>query len=193
MMKCLFVTAFALLTFSAGTYAQGLSFGIKAGTDVHKLEGITFSDHFTFGYHAGAFATIRLNSQWGIQPEIYFSQINVDTGSRFSQVYEFKKIPTIKFGYINIPVLLNFSPGKVLTLQAGPQYGIMINNNVSLLQNGQDALKDGDFAVVGGLQLKFSKVRVYGRYVVGLSDLNDIDNKDRWKSQTIHAGLAFAF
>ena len=35
--------------------------------------------------------------------------------------------------------------------------------------------------MVGGAQLKLAAFRVSGRYVVGLNNLNDIDNRDRWK------------
>ncbi len=174
-------------------YSQGLSFGIKAGTDVHKIDSRSFTDQFTFGYHAGVFAEIRLNSKLSIQPEIYFSQISVDTGKNFSEIYDFNKVHSLKFGYINIPLLLNIKPMPQLTIQLGPQYGLIVNNNLSLIQNGKDALKNGDFSVAGGVQVNISRVRIYARYLLGLSELNDIDDKDSWKSQTIHAGLALKF
>jgi hypothetical protein len=57
------------------------------------------------------------------------------------------------------------------------------------LQNGEQAFKNGDFSMIGGLQLKLLKFRVYGRYVIGLSNLDNIGDKDKWKSQSIQLGI----
>ena len=128
-----------------------------------------------------------------LQPEVYFSQVNIDTSSNFSSVYNFKDLSKVQLKYINIPLLLSFKPNKFVALQAGPQYGILIDKSNTVLQNGQDAFKKGDFSMLAGIQLHFSKVRLYGRYIVGLTDINDIDNQENWKAQTIQIGLGIAF
>lgn len=176
-----------------GTYAQRLKVGIKAGTDIKKLSGKSFDDQFSYGYHAGAFAEIKITEKLGIQPEVYFSQVNIDTSSSFSSIYDFKDISKVQLKYINIPLLLSFKPNKFVALQAGPQYGILMDKGNTVLQNGQDAFKKGDFSMLAGLQLHFSKVRLYGRYMVGLSDINDIDNQEKWRTQTVQIGLGIAF
>lgn len=187
------VLLLSLALFSSVLYAQRLQIGIKAGTDMHKISGQAFSDQFTFGYHAGLFAEVGLHSIFSIQPEVYFSETSLDTGTNFRQVYQFKEVPKIKFRYINIPLLLNIRPSKFIALQVGPQYGILISQNISLVNNGKEALTKGDLGLVGGLQFSFSRIRIYGRYVVGLSDLNDIDKNDSWKSQTVHLGFGLKF
>ena len=94
---------------------------------------------------------------------------------------------------MSIPILLNYKLlGNFLTLQAGPQFGILLDNNKTLLQNGGNAFKEGDFAMVGGAQLKLSAFRVTGRYMVGLNNLNDIDNRDKWKNQGFQLSLGLA-
>ena len=81
--------------------------------------------------------------------------------------------------------------GKIVSLNLGPQYSILLNKDNTLLQNGQQAFKSGDFAMVGGVQLNFSVLRIYGRYNIGLSNINDIDNKEQWKSQQLQLGIGF--
>ena len=189
---------FAILTvsfflFMNGTMAQRLKVGIKAGTDIKKLSGKSFDEQFSYGYHAGVFAEIKLTEKLGIQPEVYFSQVNIDTSSTFSSIYNFKDLSKVQLKYVNIPILLSFKPNKFVALQVGPQYGILIDKGNTVLQNGQDAFKKGDFSMLAGLQLHFSKVRLYGRYMVGLSDINDIDNREKWKTQTVQIGLGIAF
>ena len=85
--------------------------------------------------------------------------------------------------------MLRINTGKLVTLHVGPQYSILVSNSKTFVQNGSDAFKNGDFAMVAGLQLNLGSLRVYGRYNIGLSNLNDIDNKEQWKSQQIQVGL----
>ena len=196
MKKILLSLIAVVLISSTATFAQGFKFGIKAGTDIKKLTGKSFDDQFSYGYHVGVFTEIGITQKFGIQPEVYFSQVNIDTSSKFSDVYDvnnFKKVSTAQLKYINIPILLSFSPNRFVSLQAGPQYSILLNNSNTILQNGADAFKKGDFSMLLGLQLKFSKVRLYGRYGIGLSNLNDIPDKEQWKSQTVQLGLGIAF
>ena len=191
-MKTKLFSIAVLLFISSSLFSQGLSFGIKAGATLGKMSGQAFKDEFTLGYHAGAFATIGFG-KFGIQPEVLFNQVNVDTANNFSQVYQFNHVDKIKFSFLTIPILLNYDLNKIITLQAGPQFGILLDKNKDLLQNGKDAFKSGDFSVVGGVQLHLLKFRVYGRYVGGLTNLNNINNSETWKPQAIQLGVGVAF
>ncbi len=170
-------------------HAQKFQFGIKAGANINQIEGQQLKQSFTFGYHAGVYGSIALSKTIRIQPEIYYSQVNHDTAASFSALYQLSGAKAISFGYINIPVLLNIQTGKILSIQAGPSFGIVANTNVSVLANGQDALRNGDFSVVAGLQAAFARMNAYARYQVGVTSINDVPNQDKWKSQTIHIGL----
>jgi hypothetical protein len=57
------------------------------------------------------------------------------------------------------------------------------------LQNGKSAFKSGDFAMVAGAQVNLKMLRIYGRYNIGLQNINDIDQKDKWTNQQIQLGL----
>jgi len=193
MKKAIFLFFILFTVCNISSFAQIFKVGVKAGTDIKKLSGKSFDDQFSYGYHVGAFAEIKLSEKFELQPEVYFSQVNIDTSSNFSSVYNFKDLSKVQLKYINIPLLLSFKPNKFVALQAGPQYGILIDKSNTVLQNGQDAFKKGDFSMLAGIQLHFSKVRLYGRYIVGLTDINDIDNQENWKAQTIQIGLGIAF
>lgn len=177
--------------FSAA-HSQGFHLGIKGGANINKLTGKSFRDEFSFGYHLGGFAEIGLRNKFSIQPEVVFNQINQDTASKFSQVYKLDNLSKVKLNYLSIPILLNYKLSNFISVQAGPQFGILMDQNAKLVQNGKDAFKKGDFSMLGGVQLKFSSVRIYGRYALGLSNLNDIDNSDKWKSQSFQVGVGLA-
>jgi hypothetical protein len=173
--------------------AQHFKLGVKAGADIHKIDGKSFKDEFSYGYHLGGFADIGLTKKWGIQPELLFSQVNVDTSSNFSSVYKFDNVSKVQLKYLKIPILVNFNPNPFVSLQVGPQFGIMMDKEKNLVQNGQSAFSGGDFSMLGGLQLNISKIKIYGRYAVGLSNINDIDNREKWRNQNVQVGIGLSF
>jgi hypothetical protein len=89
-------------------------------------------------------------------------------------------------------VLLNYKLGNALTLQAGPQFGVLLDQNKDLLENGQEAFSKGDFSMLGGASLNISKLRLTGRYIVGLNNLNDLDNQNEWKNQGFQLSLGLS-
>ena len=187
MKKIIFLFLIWLFSFS-DLSAQSFHFGLKAGGDLLKINGQSFKEEFKFGYHEGAFAEIGLPfTKIGLQPEVYFSQVNkrVYTGIGISGLED------ITLSYINIPVLLNFKVAPMLSLQAGPQFGIMINKEESVTQTGKDALKDGDVGIAAGLQFNLKKIKLYGRYFAGLNDINNHISSGDWHNRVIHLGIGF--
>jgi hypothetical protein len=181
----------AALSFS-NLHAQSIHLGIKGGANVNKLTGQSFTDKFSFGYHIGGFIEIGIGKKLSLQPEVFVSQIKQDTSSQFRAIYNnlLGVAPSnIQLSYLNLPILLGYKLSDQFSIQLGPQYSILMNQNANLLQNGKNAFKNGDFSILGGLQLEVSKFRIYGRYVVGLNNLNDIDKMDEWKNQSLQIGI----
>jgi outer membrane protein with beta-barrel domain len=187
-----FVLSVTLLMAVLQTHAQGFHVGIKAGANLFKVDGQSFDQSFNFGYNAGVFSELNFTSSWGIQPELLFNQTNYRTGTQFSDVYSggvdnYKG----KLNYLTIPILLSFRPIPLLSLQVGPQFGILLNKDEHLTYNAQQAFKSGDFAVVGGAQLNLASVKVGARYVIGLNNINDLSEQNSWKNQgwQLYAGF----
>lgn len=187
--KLLILAIFTIMGSAAS--AQKFSIGAKAGANINKIDGKSFSDQFTYGYHLGGFFSVGLGNKFAIQPEVLFNQINVDTSSTFSQVYKFNQVDKVQLKYLSIPILLNYKPVKFITLQAGPQFSVLMNKSKTLLENGRDAFKAGDFSMLAGAQVNIGHLKIYGRYAIGLNNLNDIDNQEKWKSQGFQVGLGF--
>ena len=187
-----FLPLFAALFVSQVVMAQ-FHIGVKGGANITKVDGQSFKDQFRYGYHIGGFVEFGLGPKFSLQPEVLFSQYSTTLSEDYDDVYEnvFNSgQSSVKLNYLSIPILLNYKLiGNFLTLQAGPQFSILMNQDRSLLQNGGKAFSDGDFALTGGVQLKLSAIRISGRYVVGLKNINDIDNQDRWKSQAFQVSL----
>lgn len=185
-MKKLFLSALLISAFAIGSQAQGFHLGAKLGANLTKIDGQSFNDGFKLSYQAGGFAEIDFNKHLGIQPEVLFSQVSTTTtnfGGNFTPNSDYK------LSYLSIPLLLRINTGKLLTIHLGPQYSILLNNENSLVQNGKEAFKNGDFSMIGGVQLNLSSLKIYGRYNIGLSNISDIDSKEKWKNQQIQLGI----
>jgi hypothetical protein len=157
------------------------------------MEGKSFNEEFKHSYNAGLFTEINFSPKVGIQPEIIWNQAQTQTSTRFKDLYNdgIKELKGVTLNYLSIPLLLNLSPSRLITFQAGPQFGVLINKDQNLLQNGKNAFKSGDLSMLGGLQLNLGGIKVGGRYTVGLTNINDIDNQDKWKNQgfQLYAGF----
>lgn len=191
----LFLPLLAALLFSQAMMAQ-FHIGFKGGANITKIDGVSFKDKFQYGYHIGGFAEIGLGNKFGLQPEVLFNQVSTSVDSNYKHVYQNvfnSNQSSVKLNYLSIPILLSYKLiGNFLSLQAGPQFGVLISQDKTLLQNGGDAFKKGDFSLLAGAQIKFSAIRISGRYVIGLNNINDIDNQDQWKSQGFQVSLGLA-
>jgi hypothetical protein len=192
MKRTAIVLSVLLVTASLGASAQGVHLGIKAGANLFKMNGESFSDEYQFAYNVGAFAQVNFTPNIGIQPELLFNQTNYRTGTQFSSIYP-NGVSDVKgkLNYLTVPVLLNIRPIPLLSILVGPQFGILLNQDQHLVANTRDAFKKGDFSMVGGAQLNLASLMVGARYVIGLNDINDVGTEHSWKNQgwQLYAGF----
>src|SRR5205085_11367732 len=181
--------------FAQASMAQ-FRLGIKGGANITKVDGVSFRDEFRYGYHLGGFMEIPLGKKFSLQPEVLFNQYQTRADSSFRNVYEnavnFSQYKDVKLNYLTIPLMLNYKVGSLLTLQAGPQFGILMDQSKNLVQNGKEAFSGGDFAMAGGAVINISKIRVTGRYFAGLNNISDISDQNKWKNQGFQLSLGFA-
>jgi hypothetical protein len=183
----LLVPLFAFVLISTAGMAQFhvplFQLGVKGGANITKIDGKSFSNEFDYGYHAGAFAILKITNHIQIQPEVLFNQYSTKTDSALGNVVNVKNLKDVKLNYLSVPLLLNITPAKFISFQFGPQFGILLDKHQSLFQNGKDAFSSGDLSMLAGLQLNLGALKVSGRYVVGLSNINDVSDSDKWKNQ----------
>jgi hypothetical protein len=185
----------ALVLIGNASMAQ-FHLGVKGGVNITKIDGKAFGDEFRYGYHLGGFAEIGLGKKFSVQPEVLFNQFNNRTDSTFRNVYQnstsLSNYQDVKLNYLTIPIMLNYKLGSLLSLQAGPQFGILISQDQDLIQNGRDAFSKGEFSLAGGAQFNLSKLRLTGRYFVGLNNVSDISSQEKWKNQGFQVSLGLA-
>lgn len=189
-MKKFFTLLALFFLFANITEAQKVALVAKGGVNLAKITGIDFNDSYNASLHAGGSVEINISKNFGIQPEVLFNQVKTTTVNAGGSLGVLAN-QDVQLNYLSIPLLLRVNVSKFLTLNVGPEYSILINQGNTLLTNGANAFKDGNFAMVGGVQLNINALRVYGRYNIGLSSMQDLTTKDNWKSQTIQLGVGF--
>jgi len=128
-MKKSMLVLYALLV-SAGVTAQTgkVKIGVKAGLNISRLtsdENELESSDKT-GFTAGLMAEIPLAKNFAIQPEVLYSQQGMKFSYSDIDVQNSHYNSTIRLNYLNIPVMLKYYVVKGLSVQAGPQIGILL-------------------------------------------------------------------
>lgn len=183
----LFALSFAVV---CGVQAQKLKAGLKGGLNFPSASsfGIDDANDKASGYHVGIFANFKL-AAFGIQPEALYSF------TQFTDV----SANDIELTYINIPVMLKFYPLPVagLNIQAGPQFGLLAGSvgRFDSTQKISDTLKGSDLSVAvgAGFDAPFG-LDIHARYVIGVSDNNDISSiNESIRNTTFQVSVGYAF
>ncbi|MBS1773389.1 MAG: outer membrane beta-barrel protein [Bacteroidetes bacterium] len=184
-----------------------IDLGIKVVANFQNLDGKEWESGYKPGFGGGIFGGVMVG-RFGGSAEFILSSVKY-TGSGidfynsaknsnlvYNNASDSAKKGEFAVTYLNIPILLNVKMFGPLTLQVGPQYsGVLgIKDKSSLLKDTKGLIKSGDFSGVLGLQLNFTKLRITGRYVIGLSDVNDLKGGvNSWKTRTIQLGVGYTF
>ncbi|MEO6315082.1 MAG: porin family protein [Chitinophagaceae bacterium] len=187
----LFVT---ILIHAQGT-EPGWHFGIKTDLNFSTIKGKGMADGYTTGAQFGGFAEKRLSRQWTFQPEVLFTQSNTKKANDFTTYYNTEgnvfASDNIKLGYISVPLMMKYNVNKFIAVMAGPQYSQLLFDAESLVQDSKGvAFKRYEVSANAGLQFTVGNVSLYGRYNLGLSNINAIDDRYKWRSRHLQVGIA---
>lgn len=194
----------ALLFAGYRTDAQSLLLGIKAGANFDKTSGDYLDSKFNGHFLVGAYTGVRF-SKIKIQADLLFSQSKVTTGDNFGNAIgnyatdnaKAIKKGTFKMNELSIPVTIGFNIlPKLLWINAGPQYtGVVSINDVNgFVTETKKVFKSGYLSGVVGaeLELPFS-LNAGVRYVFGISDRNNVDVPDAWRTSYFQLHVGFGF
>ncbi len=173
--------------------------GLKGGVNINKINGTSYKDGFNYNYQAGGFMQFNFSKRFGLQPEVSFvqstSQFTNDNTDIYDDLFLSGSQKEAKLNYLEIPLLLSVNVGtsKRVKLQLGPAFGALLKQAVDSLKSNGDIYKNTDFSAIGGLWIQLPLVNVGARYKLGLTNINDIDNREKWRSQAfqIFAGITF--
>ncbi len=182
------VLAAFFLAIGSGALAQAqFSVGLKGGLNFANLDVTSVSNTYNnrTGYHAGAFALLKF-AKIGVQPELIFSQQGSTVKVNGDDVKS-------NFSYMNIPIMIKLYTVAGINLQAGPQFGFLMNDPVVVNNNEEieGAVKKSDISLSMGVgwDLPFG-LTIDGRYNLGLQNVSDNSSFDI-KNQVFQVSVGF--
>ena len=110
---------------------QKVKIGVKAGLNISSL---TFDENqmnstSRTGFTAGIMVEIPFAKNFSFQPELLYSQQGGKTSFFDSEVTNSNYKGTLELNYLNIRLMLKYYVVKGLSVQAGPQIGILLKAN----------------------------------------------------------------
>ncbi len=191
LMICLVAAAMVFCATESAT-AQKIGFGVKGGANLSTWS--QDDSEVRLGFHAGLYANIKINNMIAIQPEVLYSMegstYNVDTDFEIlGKEYWTNADYTYAVHKLAVPLMLQISPIKMLTLEVGPQFGFNLGMSGHLkyetnIVGDQNYEKDIDYTsddynmfelgLAVGAKVNFAgNLSLGARYVYGLMPLMD--------------------
>lgn len=132
-MKKITLTLLGLVAFSTSALAQQeVKFGPKAGVNFATVNGKdTDEAKMMIGFHVGAFAEIKFNDKFAVQPEVLFSAQGAKVKESGTEVVmgvpvNYEAEGKTKLNYINIPIMAKYYITDNFAVEAGPYVGFLM-------------------------------------------------------------------
>lgn len=179
-MKKLIVAA-VVLFMGTTAFSQGIDLGIKAGPNFSNFSDASKISNKT-GFHAGIFAGIKFSDNVGIQADLLYSQ----QGAEFSG-------KDFDLNYVNVPVVIKYYVFRGLNLQAGPQFGFVVDDNISKVFGEIAKAEKTNVSGAVGLGYDLLGFRLDARYNFGLTDVIEGGNDVKSKNSVYSIALGYSF
>lgn len=187
-MKNLLRFAVVTLISISAVQSQELRLGAKAGVNFASIGGDETDDFDGLtGFHVGALVEIPISEKFAVQPELLYSSQGAK--EEYSSIpfggFGIKYENKLKLDYINIPIMAKYYVTDGLSIEAGPQFGILISakaeGEATELQQGgvesfdqdvKDSFKSLDIGFGLGAAYRLNNnIFFSARYILGIRDI----------------------
>lgn len=168
-----------LVLLSSWNVSAQKNIGVRAGYNFASVSGGEISD---VGQNNGFYVGVYKEFPFLVKDLLYFVPELQYSKQGFSMSGN-----DVVFEYINVPVLAKVYVVKVLSLEAGPQFGFKINDDLP----GNFSSNGFDTAFAGGLGINFPfGISVNGRYI---GSFNEVIKDTGAKNKVFQLGLSYRF
>lgn len=131
MKKSMLILCTLFLSVTVIAQNQKVKLGVKAGLNISSLtfDESELDSSTKAGFTAGLMVEVPLAKNFSLQPELLYSQQGTKTSFSDTDVTNSNFRSTIELNYLNIPVMLKYFVIEGLSVQAGPQIGILLKAN----------------------------------------------------------------
>ena len=212
-MKYLLISTCILILSTTSILAQNpspnLNLGVKGGLNISTVGGDDIEERDSrTSFNAGLFAEVPLTDRFSFQPEVLYSGQGFDIMEiDQDNIFDTNENIEYQLDYIQFPLMAKAYLIRGLYVEAGPQFGFKINEEIDTAPNsdGGDTpidpddsyVKDFDFSGALGVGYKFDNgFFLSARYTHGFSSIfkedtifEDVDARNSvWQF-----GLGFSF
>ena len=127
MKKIFLIISLTILTITAVKSQEKIQFGVKGGINFTNMTMNSLIDtEYLTGFHIGVLAEIPFGDRFSLQPEILYSTY----GSKGKMIMIGGPAQPIEYNldYIQVPVLAKFYLIKNLSLEIGPSFNFLVND-----------------------------------------------------------------
>ncbi|WP_330442070.1 porin family protein [Flavobacterium sp. C4GT6] len=173
------------------------SFGIKGGVNFASITGDDFdSPDSRTSFHVGLLAEFPLTEMFSLQAEALYSGQGFESDLD-GEIFGGEGKVEYQLDYINVPVLAKVYILDGLSIEAGPQFGFKVNEEIDANANADDGdlnldeAEDFDFGVAAGVTFETPMgLFATGRYTQGFTDI--VNNRDV-KNSVFQIGIGYKF
>lgn len=131
MKKTMLILYTLFISVTVMAQSEKVKLGVKAGLNISSLtfDESELNSSSKTGFTAGVMVEIPVAKNFSLQQELLYSQQGTKTSFLDQDVTNSNFKGTIELNYLNIPLMLKYYVIKGLSLQAGPQIGILLKAN----------------------------------------------------------------
>ncbi|TRW27593.1 PorT family protein [Flavobacterium zepuense] len=171
----------ALLLLSANCFSQSsfgrimdrIHFGVKAGANYSDFTNANFNTEGLVGFHAGAIVGFKISDSFSVEEEVLYSQQGATLKGGLLDGED------IKLSYVTVPIVVKYKTSFGLYLEAGPQVGILVDEDFKALgiNSDTDFAEKIDGGIVGGFGYQFENgLGIGARYYISFTDVTKARN-----------------
>lgn len=189
----LFTLSALMLGAATASYAQNeasnknsmdLSFGVKGGVNFATLQGDGMdSPDSRTSFHVGLLGEFPVAETFSVQVEALYSKQGAEYTSTLVPGITTPSKVQLQLDYINVPVLAKFYVFEGFSLEAGPQFSFLVNDEWDTDPNEEGGdnpsafrktANSFEFGIAGGATFQ-TNVGLFAtaRYIRGISDIAD--------------------
>jgi len=166
-----------------------MEFGLTAGGNASNFTGANFPTDPLPGFQAGITIAYKFTDNFMVQEEFLYSMQGAKVKGGLLGTQD------VKLSYASVPILLKYRTNGGFFVEAGPQAGFKVKEDLGGITDSKFAKKI-DFGMVGGLGFK-SKIGLGfdARYVYGLQKVQDVPSPTLgdFKNNSIQASVFYVF
>lgn len=191
----------SLILFTSSSFSQSffknvadrLYFGVKAGANYSDFTNAGFDTEGLVGFHGGAIVGYNINEHFAVQEEFLYSTQGAKIKGGLMDGQD------IKLSYLAVPILLKYKTNFGLYLEAGPQIGILIDEDFTSLGINSDAkfAEKIDGGAAAGIGYQFPNgLGIGARYYMSFTDLTKVKTagfKSDFQNNSAQLSLFYTF